>query len=103
MDDHSIQGLDPVAHGRVRLGVLAFLSSQGVGDFTELAKALGVAANNLSSHLRRLEDAGYVVLERGFLGRRPRTRVRLTPAGAAAWEAHLAALSRIIGAAASDR
>lgn len=96
MDDRSVQGLDPVAHGRVRLGVLAFLSAQGVGDFTELARALGVGNALLSSHLKRLEDAGYVELERGFLGRRPRTQVRLTAQGATAWDAHLAQLERIL-------
>lgn len=96
MSDHAIEGLDAIAHGRVRLGVLAFLSGQGVGDFTELARELGVANSLLSSHLRRLEEAGYVALERGFLGRRPRTRVRLTPTGAEAWTAHLAALERIV-------
>ena len=92
----SVQHLDPVAHGRVRLGVLAFLSNQGVGDFTELAKALDVGNGLLSSHLRRLEDAGYVALERGFLDRRPRTRVRLTEVGEAAWLAHLAHLERLV-------
>ena len=97
MDDRSIHALDPVAHGRVRLGVLAFLAEQGVGDFTELAKALEVGNGLLSSHLRRLEDAGYIALERGFLDRRPRTRVRLTPVGASAWDAHLAALDRLLG------
>jgi DNA-binding MarR family transcriptional regulator len=96
VSDRSIQGLDPVAHGRVRLGVLAFLSSQGVGDFSELARALEVGNALLSSHLKRLEEAGYVTLERGFLGRRPRMQVRLTPEGAAAWDAHLAHLERIV-------
>lgn len=87
---------DPLASNRVRAAVLAFLSSQGVGDFTAIARELGVANALLSSHLRRLEDAGYIALERGFLDRRPRTRVRLTPSGAAAWEAHLTALEQAV-------
>ena len=54
-----------------------------------LATALALANNALSSHLHRLESAGYVELRRGFLGRKPRTRVVLTAAGRAAWLAHL--------------
>ncbi len=80
---------DPLVSSRVRAGVLAWLSDRGAGDFTELAAALELANNTLSSHLHRLEDAGYVELRRGFLGRKPRTRVILTPVGRTAWVDHL--------------
>ena len=81
--------IDPLVSSRVRAGVLAFLSDRGAGDFTELSAALELANNTLSSHLHRLEAAGYVELRRGFLGRKPRTRVVLTPSGHAAWADHL--------------
>lgn len=81
--------IDPLLSSRIRAGVLAFLSDRGAGDFTELGAALDLANNTLSSHLHRLEAAGYVELRRGFLGRKPRTRVVLTPFGRAAWAAHL--------------
>ena len=80
---------DPLLDHRVRAGVLAFLSDRGSGDFTELASALDVANNTLSSHLQRLEAAGYVELRRGFLGRKPRTRVVMTATGRRAWLEHL--------------
>lgn len=80
---------DPLTSSRVRAGVLAFLSDRGTADFTELATALELANNTLSSHLQRLEAAGYVDLRRGFLGRKPRTRVVLTASGRMAWAAHL--------------
>lgn len=80
---------DPLISSRVRAGVLAWLSDRGTGDFTELATALELANNTLSSHLQRLEGAGYIELKRGFLGRKPRTRVVLTGAGRAAWLNHL--------------
>jgi len=73
----------------VRAGVLAFLSIQGEGDFTSLARALGIANNTLSSHLQQLETAGWVELKRGFFGRKPRTTVVLTSAGRAGWTDHL--------------
>ncbi|MGO4409814.1 MULTISPECIES: transcriptional regulator [unclassified Brevundimonas] len=68
---------------------MAYLSADGDGDFTELAQALDIPNNALSSQLYRLEAADYVRLEKGFLGRRPRTRVRLTATGRAAWASHL--------------
>ena len=80
---------DPLLSNRIRAGVLAWLSDRGVADFTELAAALELANNTLSSHLQRLEGAGYIELGRGFLGRKPRTRIILTAAGRAAWIAYL--------------
>ena len=73
----------------MRAGILAYLSDRGAADFTELAAALALANNTLSSHLQRLETAAYVELRRGFLGRKPRTRIGLTVTGRAAWVAHL--------------
>lgn len=84
---------DLLISNRVRAGVLAFLSDRGVADFTELAATLELANNTLSSHLQRLEAAAYVELRRGFLGRKPRTRVVLTAKGRQAWLAHLAQIT----------
>lgn len=80
---------DALFANRIRAGVLAWLSDRGSGDFTELAGAMELANNTLSSHLRRLEDAGYIDLQRGFLGRKPRTRVVMTARGRDAWLTHL--------------
>ena len=81
--------VDPLISSRVRAGILAFLSDAGAADFTELGAALDLANNTLSSHLQRLEAAGYIELRRGFLGRKPRTRVVLTQTGRTAWGTHL--------------
>lgn len=81
--------VDPLLSNRIRTGVLAYLSDRGAADFTELAAALELANNTLSSHLQRLEGAGYIELGRGFLGRKPRTRIILTAAGRAAWTVYL--------------
>jgi DNA-binding MarR family transcriptional regulator len=83
---------DRLLSNRIRAGVLAWLSDRGAGDFTELADALELPNNTLSSNLRRLEDAGYIGLQRGFLGRKPRTRVVMTARGREAWLAHLDSL-----------
>lgn len=83
---------DPLLSNRVRAGVLALLWDSGARDFTELAGSMALANNALSSHLRRLEDAGYIQLRRGFLGRKPRTRVVMTASGRSAWLAYLDSL-----------
>lgn len=85
-------GPDALLQHRIRAGVMAYLSADGDGDFTQLAAALDIANNTLSSQLYRLEAADYVRLEKGFLGRRPRTRVRLTTVGRSAWASHLDAI-----------
>ena len=91
--------LDEVIHGRIRLGIVTYLASAEVADFNELKAALQATQGNLSVHLRKLEEAGYVAIEKGYLGRRPLTRVRLTAAGRKAFAAYLEAMTRIIGEA----
>ena len=89
--------IDDVIHGRLRLGVMAYLANAEVADFNELKTVLEVTQGNLSVQLRKLEEAAYVTIEKGFLGRKPRTQVRITAAGRAAFAAYLEALGRLIG------
>ena len=102
MDDFDIGGIDEVVHGRLRLGVMAYLSGAGAGsaDFNELKTRLQASDGNLSVHLRKLEDAGYVAIDKSFVDRKSLTQVRLTPAGRDAFIAYLAAMSRLVDEAA---
>lgn len=88
--------IDEVIHGRLRLGIMAYLANAEVADFNELKAALEATQGNLSVHLRKLEDAGYVQIDKSFLARKPLTQARLTPAGRKAFSAYLAAISRLI-------
>jgi DNA-binding HxlR family transcriptional regulator len=82
MDDASLSYGDAGAiQGRVRLGIMAHLASTDVADFKVLMERLQCTDGNLSFHLRRLEDARLVVVEKTFSGRKPLTRVRITAAG----------------------
>lgn len=81
--DHS--KIDDVIHGRLRLGIMAYLSTASPAIFGELKEKVGATDGNLSTHLRKLEEAGYVRQEKRFVGRRPQTRVHLTPDGRKAW------------------
>jgi DNA-binding MarR family transcriptional regulator len=81
--DH--KGIDDVIHGRIRLGAVAYLSTVQSALFPELRDKVGATDGNLSTHLRKLEEAGYVSVDKSFVDRKPRTRIALTEAGRAAW------------------
>lgn len=100
MDGFDIDAIDEVIHGRVRLGVMAFLSTAGAADFNELKRRLQTTDGNLSVHLRKLEDAGYVGVEKSFVGRKPLTRIHITPEGRSAFVGYLDAMSRLVNEAA---
>jgi len=101
--DFDIGRLDDVIHGRVRLGIMAYLASSEVADFTELKQVLQVTQGNLSVHLRKLEQAGYVEIEKSFLDRKPLTRARITRAGRQAFSGYLEAMSKLVGASPSTK
>jgi DNA-binding MarR family transcriptional regulator len=89
--------IDDVIHGRMRLGIMAYLADAEVADFNELKRALEATQGNLSIHLRKLEDAGYITIDKSFLGRKPLTRARLTEAGRKAFAAYLDAMAGLVG------
>lgn len=95
--DHN--DIDDVIHGRLRLGVMAYLSVVSPAIFGELRDKVGATDGNLSTHLRKLEEAGYVEQEKRFVGRKPQTRVHLTPKGRAAWIAWIQRMEAIMKAA----
>jgi DNA-binding MarR family transcriptional regulator len=89
--------IDDVIHGRLRLGVMAYLADAEVASFNELKAVLETTQGNLSIQLRKLEDAGYIAIDKSFLNRKPLTRARITPEGRAAFAAYLEAIGRLIG------
>lgn len=97
MDDFDIDRIDEVIHGRLRLGVMAYLSGVGTADFNELKLRLKATDGNLSTHLRKLEEAGYVAIAKSFVGKKPLTQVSITDFGRIAFTAYLDALGALIG------
>ncbi len=97
MDGFQIADIDEVIHGRVRLGVMALLMAEEVAEFTGLKTALDVNEGTLSVHLRKLEEAGYVAIHKGYRGRRPLTTLSLTPEGRAAFKVYLEAIGKLAG------
>lgn len=96
LDEFDIGALDDVIHGRLRLGVMAILASTDEAEFNDLKTRLQATDGNLSVHLRKLEEAGYVAIEKAFAGRKPVTRAKLTKAGRKAFVAYLEAISRLV-------
>ena len=95
-DAFDIGRIDEVIHGRVRLGIMAYLSGVGTADFNELKTRLQATDGNLSVHLRKLEDAGFVAVVKRFEGRKPLTEASMTPAGRKAFVAYLDAMSSLV-------
>jgi DNA-binding MarR family transcriptional regulator len=96
MDAFDIDRIDEVIHGRLRLGVMAYLSGAQSADFNELKTRLSATDGNLSVHLRKLEDAGYVAIDKSFSGRKPLTRISITPPGRAAFVTYLDAIGKLV-------
>ncbi|MEE4244438.1 MAG: transcriptional regulator [Kangiellaceae bacterium] len=93
----SINDIDDVIHGRLRLGVMAYLSTVNPASFAELIERTGATNGNLSTHLGKLEAAGYVTQVKGYNGKRPQTLVHLTDDGRAAWIDYLDAMKQLLG------
>ncbi|MGY4857805.1 transcriptional regulator [Cryobacterium sp. SO2] len=92
--------LDPVIHASARLKITATLATLPVGDqiaFPRLQELLGMTAGNLSTHLRKLEDAGYVDVVKSHQGRTPATYLALSRSGRRAFEDYLEALRALLG------
>ena len=81
--------LDPLIHERLRLGILSALAVQESLSFTELRDLLETTDGNLSVHARKLEEHDYVVCEKSFEGRIPRTSYKLAQQGKRALETYL--------------
>jgi len=91
--------LDPVIHGKLRLAVLSLLITVDEADFTWLRQKTGSTDGNLGAQMLKLEEAGYVAMEKRFAGRKPQTLYRMTPAGRDALAAYVVALKTLLGGA----
>lgn len=96
MSGFDVNRLDDAIHGRLRLGVMAYLADAEAADFNELKSVLEATQGNLSVHLSKLEDAGYVEIVKGYQGKKPLTRVYITPAGRQAFARYIEVLSGLV-------
>ncbi len=90
-----LANLNRLVHEPARLSILTALSAVESADFIFLHQLTGLTVGNLSAHLSKLNDAGLVQIEKQFVGKRPNTQVKITPAGLSAVEAHWKKLEEI--------
>jgi DNA-binding MarR family transcriptional regulator len=91
-----VAGIDETFHAPARLGIMTLLLQEGASNFPTLKKTLGLTDGNLGAHIRVLEQAGYIEVEKRFEGRKPQTVCRVTPSGRRAFARYLDALERVI-------
>ena len=89
--------LDPLLHSELRLAVMSVLVGADEADFVYLRQQIGATAGNLSVQLDKLAAAGYITVEKGFQGKKPRTTCRITDTGRAAFAAYVESLRSYIG------
>ncbi|MCE5315580.1 MAG: transcriptional regulator [Armatimonadota bacterium] len=88
--------LDPILESRMRVGILALLLNGDSVDFVHMRDRMQATDGNLARHLRRLEEADYVKMEKSFIGRRPCTSYVITDKGREALRNHVKTLGDLI-------
>jgi DNA-binding MarR family transcriptional regulator len=91
-----LDNINKAFESRVRLGIMSVLMVEDKVDFTTLKDMLKLTDGNLASHLRALEEAKYLRVEKKFVGRKPNTTYDATQAGRKAFKSHLDALEQLI-------
>jgi DNA-binding HxlR family transcriptional regulator len=91
--------LNPVIHGKLRLALLSLLATVEEAEFTWLRAKTGSTDGNLGAQLTKLEEAGYLTVEKKFVQRKPQTLYRMTESGRTALTEYVQALKQLLGAA----
>jgi DNA-binding transcriptional ArsR family regulator len=92
----SAAGFDELIHAPTRLSIVSLLAASEWADFKFIRDTVGLSDSALSKQLTTLEEAGYIAIRKGFVGKRPRTTARLTRVGRSAFELHVAALQEMV-------
>ncbi len=91
----AIADLDRLVHEPARMAIMALLYVLDSADFTFLMNQTGLTWGNLSAHMSKLEEAGYLEVEKSFKGKRPNTSLRLTPQGRAAFHEYARKMKQV--------
>ncbi len=91
-----IENLNKTFDSRIRLGIMSALMVNASINFNDLKVLINVTDGNLASHIRALEESGYIKVQKGFIGRKTNTLYSATKAGEKAFRSHLDALENMI-------
>lgn len=96
MSEFDYQQIDDIIHSRIRLAIMALLISIEEAEFNFIRDKVNTTDGNLSVHIRKLEEAGYVSVKKEFVDRKPRTSYALTKVGRKSFEMYLDHLEKLI-------
>ena len=96
MNPEPISQLDRVIHEKGRLAIMSLLAATAKLSFTELRDTLGMTDGNITTHIRTLQEAGYVAVTKSFEGSRPLTTCALTESGRKAFASYINLLEQIV-------
>ncbi len=96
MKDFDYHQLNDIIHSRIRLAIMSVLVAVDEAEFNFLKDKVKTTDGNLSVHLRKLEDAGYVSVTKSFVGRKPVSTYKITSKGRKAFEAYVENLEKLI-------
>jgi DNA-binding MarR family transcriptional regulator len=96
MTDYDHAAIDELLHSRVRLAIVAFLAGADTAEFAAVKNAIKTTDGNASVHLRKLEDAGYITVEKRFVARKPQTLYILTATGRQALRGYVTHLETLL-------
>lgn len=96
IDAKAVANLDRALHEPARLAVIACLSAVKEADFVFLQSQIGMTGGNLSSHIKKLEQAGYITIQKSFQDSRPRTTLALNRSGRTAFADYLKTMRELL-------
>ncbi|MBL0883315.1 MAG: transcriptional regulator [Chitinophagaceae bacterium] len=91
-----IEQLNKIFDSRIRLGIMSAVMVNDEVNFNELKELIQVTDGNLASHLKTLEENGYILVKKGFIGRKTNTTYAITKSGEKAFKVHIDALEKMI-------
>lgn len=96
MSKNIIQHINKIFDHRIRLGIMSVLMVNEYAEFTTLKELLGATDGNLASHIKALEKAEFILIEKQFIGKKPNTRYSATKLGKLEFKKHINALEKLI-------
>ena len=96
MSEFDYQQIDEIIHSRIRLAILSVLLTVEQAEFTFLKEKVNATDGNLSIHLKKLEEVGYISVTKEFLDRKPRSIYQMTPVGHKAFAAYIQKLESLL-------
>ena len=96
MKNNKFKLLNPILHSQLRLAIVSYLVRNGNSNFNELKEVTSASGGNISVQLKKLEECGYLKIEKGFLNNYQHTKVSITPKGLKAFEDYVKVLKEYI-------